>query len=105
MRAVTLQLLGIPLPRDTNHKTEVPIGAGLHPGNGILEHKRPLRLNPEKSYRHKERIRADTPPSRSASMVLPSTRTSKNASNWAALRTAEQSTGGDDGNFEPIPRS
>src|SRR6478672_3548793 len=57
MRAMTLELLHIPLARDADHKPEVSIRAGLHSGNGILDDNRPFRLDPEKSCRHQIRIR------------------------------------------------
>jgi hypothetical protein len=44
---MVLQLLGIPLARDADHKSEVPSSAGLDSGDGILDDDRSCRLNPE----------------------------------------------------------
>ena len=57
MRAMTLQFLCIPLARDTDHKPEAPIRAGLNSRNGILDDNRPCRIDPEELCRHQERIR------------------------------------------------
>jgi hypothetical protein len=61
MRAMMLQLLGIPFARDTDYKPELPIRAGLDSGDGILDHNRPFRLNAEQLCRHQERIRGRLP--------------------------------------------
>ena len=53
-----LQLCCIPLARDTDHKPEVPINAGLDSGNSILDDDSPFRLNPEDSCGHQKRIRS-----------------------------------------------
>ena len=47
MRAMLLQLLGIPFARDGDHKSEVPSRAGLNSGDGILHDNRSCRLKPE----------------------------------------------------------
>src|SRR4029077_4625328 len=61
MRAMTLQLLRIPLACDADHKPELPIGTGLNSGNGILDDHRPYRLNTELLCRYQERIRGRVP--------------------------------------------
>ena len=61
MRAMVLQLLGIPFARDADHKSEVPSRAGLNSGDGIFNDNRSRRLNPEQLCRHQERIRRGFP--------------------------------------------
>ena len=61
MRAMTLQLLRIPLARDTNNEPEIAIRAGFHPGKGILDDNRSFRLNPEETCRLQERVRSRFP--------------------------------------------
>src|SRR5262252_331067 len=61
MRAVTLELIGIPLARDTNHKSELPFEPGLDAGDGILDDDRPRRFNPEQPCRYQERVRGGFP--------------------------------------------
>ena len=61
MRAMMLQLLRIPLARDTDHKSEVSISAGLNSGDGILDDNRPFGSDPEQLCRHQERIRGGFP--------------------------------------------
>ena len=45
MRAMLLQLLGIPLARDADHKSEVAVKSSLDSGDGILDDNRSCRLN------------------------------------------------------------
>ena len=47
MSPMTLQFLGIPLARDTDHKPELPSNASLHSGDGILDNNGPYRFNPQ----------------------------------------------------------
>ena len=46
MSPVTLQFLGIPLARDTDHKPEFPSNASLHSGDGILDDNGPSLVQP-----------------------------------------------------------
>ena len=61
MRAMTLQLLGISLACDADHKPELRIGASLNSGNGILDDHCPYRLNTELLCRYQELIRGRFP--------------------------------------------
>ena len=45
MRAMLLQLLGSPLARDADHKSEVSVRSSLDSRDGILDDNRPRRLN------------------------------------------------------------
>src|SRR5262245_36152144 len=56
MGATLSELVGIPLPSDADHKTEIPTEAGPHSRDGILDHNRALRLDPEQGCGHQERI-------------------------------------------------
>ena len=90
MRAMVLKLLGIPLARDTDHKSEVSISAGLDSGDGILDDDRACRFNPSSFAAIKNVSGAGFPARRCAWIMLPSTCTSKKASNLAAFSTAVQ---------------
>ena len=85
-----LQFLRIPLARDADHKSKTAAGAGLNPGDCILDDDRPRRLNPEQLCRIKNVSGAGFPARFCVSTIWPSTRTSKSESNLAAFRTAEQ---------------
>ena len=56
-----LQFLRIPLARDTDHKSEASISAGLDSGDGILDDNGPYRFNPQQLCRHQKRIRGGLP--------------------------------------------
>ena len=47
MRALVPKILGVPLPRDADHKSEAPAKPGLDPRNGILDDDRSRRLDPQ----------------------------------------------------------
>src|SRR5262249_35093554 len=47
MRTMVLKLLGIPLARNANHKSEVPVKPSRDSRDGILDDNCPCRLNPE----------------------------------------------------------
>jgi len=85
-----LQLNGVALARNTDHKSKISIRAGLYPGNGILDDNRPPRLGSENLAAIKNESGAGFPASPSDSIVFPSTRTSKKSSNLAAFKTAVQ---------------
>ena len=61
MSAMMFQFLRIPLARDTDHKPEVPINAGLDSGDGILDDNGPYRFNPQQLCRDQKRIRRGLP--------------------------------------------
>ena len=47
MRAMVLKLLGIPLMRHADHKSEVSVSTSLDSRDRILDDNRPRWLNPE----------------------------------------------------------
>jgi hypothetical protein len=57
MRAMALKLLGIPLAGDADYEPKAPCRPGLHSRQGILNHDRPCRLDPNQLCRHQVRIR------------------------------------------------
>src|SRR4029450_308499 len=56
IRTMLLELRGIALARDADHKSKTTAGAGLNSGDCILDDDRPRRLNPEQLCRHQKRI-------------------------------------------------
>src|SRR6516162_9109412 len=90
MRAMLLQLLGIPFARDADHKSEVPSRAGLNSGDGILDDNRSCGSTPSSFAAIKNVSGAGFPASCCAWIMLPSTCTSKKASNLAAFKTVAQ---------------
>src|SRR5262245_48079197 len=56
MRAMTFQLLSVPLSGDTDHKSEVAAKPGLDPRDGILDDDRPCRFNSKQPRSNKESI-------------------------------------------------
>jgi hypothetical protein len=61
MRTMVLQLLGISLARDTDHKSEVATMGGLDSRDGILDDDGPCRFNPQQLCSHQKGIRRGFP--------------------------------------------
>src|SRR5262245_42697706 len=57
IRAMLLELLGVALARDTDHKYKLAAAASLNSGDGIPNHNRSPRLNAKQPGRHQECVR------------------------------------------------
>ena len=58
---MVLKLLGVPLSRHADHKSEVSVSPCLNAGDRVLDDDRSSRLNPEQLCRCQERVRGGFP--------------------------------------------
>src|SRR4029453_10906415 len=91
MRAMVPKLLDVPRARDPDHQPEVPVAPGLDASDGILDDDRARGGPPPGCCAARRKVSGAGLPARwCAWIVLPSTRTSKQASNLVAFKTTSQ---------------